>query len=71
MATFKWKSQEEINKEEDLAQTNELKSQLQETDYKIIKCYEYNLAGLELPYDIQKLHNERQELRDKINELEG
>jgi len=48
----------------------ELKKQLTETDYKIIKCYEYQLAGLELPYDIQTLHAERQALRDRINELE-
>ncbi len=47
-----------------------LKAQLSETDYKIIKCYEYNLAGLELPYDIQELHKDRQDIRDKINQLE-
>ncbi len=47
-----------------------LKTQLTETDYKIIKCSEYQLAGLELPYDIQALHTERQSLRDRINELE-
>jgi hypothetical protein len=29
---------------------------LAESDYKIIKCYEYSLANLQLPYDIQKLH---------------
>jgi hypothetical protein len=47
-----------------------LKTELAETDYKIIKCYEYQLAGQELPYDIQELHTERQALRDQINELE-
>jgi hypothetical protein len=47
-----------------------LKAQLSETDYKIIKCSEYQLAGQELPYDIQELHTERQALRDQINELE-
>ena len=54
----------------DGTEANELKSQLSNTDYKIIKCYEYNLAGLELPYDIEELHSERQDLRDQINELE-
>ncbi|MBQ1997380.1 MAG: hypothetical protein II238_02955 [Alphaproteobacteria bacterium] len=49
----------------------ELKAQLDSTDYKIIKCSEYSLAGIELPYDIAALHAERQVLRDKINELEG
>lgn len=48
----------------------ELKSRLTETDYKIIKCVEYQLAGLEAPYDIAELHAERQALRDRINELE-
>jgi hypothetical protein len=49
----------------------ELKKQLSETDFKIIKCFEYQFAGLELPYDIQTLHTERQALRDRINELES
>ncbi len=50
---------------------DELKQQLADTDYKIIKCYEYQMAGLELPYDIQAIHAERQAIRDKIAELEG
>lgn len=48
----------------------ELKRQLDSTDYKIIKCSEYQLAGVELPYDIAELHTQRQALRDMINELE-
>ena len=52
-------------------QSAELKSQLESTDYKIIKCSEAQLVGEELPYDIVALHAERQALRDKINELEG
>lgn len=48
----------------------ELKQQLNSTDYKIIKCYEYQLAGEDLPYDILALHSERQEIRDEINILE-
>ena len=58
---------EEI-KEQQIA---ELKSQLDATDYKIIKCSEYQLAGVELPYDIAALHAQRQALRDQINELEN
>ena len=53
------------------AQIAELKAQLSSTDYKIIKCSEAQLVGEELPYDIVALHEERQALRDKINELEG
>ena len=48
----------------------ELKAQLNNTDYKIIKCSECSLAGVELPYDIAELHAQRQTLRDEINELE-
>ena len=48
----------------------ELKAQLNSTDYKIIKCSECSLAGVELPYDIAELHAQRQALRDEINELE-
>lgn len=48
-----------------------LKSELQESDYKVIKCAEAMAVGAELPYNITELHNERQALRDKINELES
>ena len=47
-----------------------LKSELQESDYKVIKCAEALTIGAEMPYDVESLHNERQALRDKINELE-
>ena len=49
----------------------EAEAKLTQTDYKVIKCYEYSLVGLELPYDIEELHTERQTLRDKINELQA
>ena len=48
-----------------------LKEQIAQTDYKVIKCSECSLAGIELPYDIKVLNEERQALRDRINELEG
>jgi len=47
-----------------------LKAELEATDYKVIKCMEYQLASAELPYDIVVLHADRKALRDKINELE-
>ena len=47
-----------------------LKSELQESDYKVIKCAEAMAVGAEMPYDVASLHNVRQALRDKINELE-
>ena len=48
-----------------------LKSKLQESDYKVIKCAEAMTIGAEMPYDVASLHTVRQELRDKINELES
>ena len=48
-----------------------LKSELQESDYKVIKCAEAMTIGAEMPYDVASLHTVRQELRDKINELES
>lgn len=53
------------------AQIAELKTKLESTDYKVIKCYEAQLKGKEMPYDVDALLDERQAMRDKINELEG
>ena len=47
-----------------------LKSELQASDYKVIKCAEAMAVCAEMPYDVASLHKERQALRDKINELE-
>ncbi len=47
-----------------------LKKSLADSDYKVVKCTEYQLSGIELPYDIVELQKTRQSLRDKINELE-
>lgn len=52
-------------------QISDLKEMLTASDYQIIKCYEYALNNLELPYDVIELHAERQALRDQINELEA
>lgn len=52
-------------------QIKSLKFQLTSTDYQIIKCYEYSLAGLDLPYDIQTLHTKREAIREQIRELEN
>lgn len=53
-----------------LSEIERLKSELQESDYKITKIAEAMAIGAELPYDAQALHKERQALRDKINQLE-
>lgn len=48
-----------------------LKNEITRSDYKIIKCYEYSLAGItNPPYDISILHTERELIRNEINTLE-
>lgn len=47
-----------------------LKNELKDGDYKVIKCYEASLVETSMPYNIQELHSQRQLLRQKINELE-
>ena len=54
-----------------LSEIELIKSELQESDYKVIKCAEAMCINAELPYNMTALHNERQALRDKINELES
>ena len=54
-----------------LSEIERLKSELQESDYKVTKIAEAMAVGVEMPYDVESLHNERQALRDKINELES
>ena len=47
-----------------------IKNLLTLSDYRVIKNIEYKAVGKEAPYDIKKLHAERQALRDQINVLE-
>jgi len=67
MSKIEWKSRDD---ELHGAEIASLKSKLAESDYMIIKCYEYQLAGKELPYNLEALHRDRQAMRDKINQLE-
>lgn len=63
--------------EEELAQQQreqriwELKDQLAQGDYKIIKCAEAQLTGEPMPYDIAALVAERNAMRAEINELDA
>ena len=61
---------ERDRKSELILDIESLKSELQDSDYKVIKCAEAMAVGGEMPYNMTALHNERQALRDKINELE-
>lgn len=59
-----------INAQYYINKIQELKEELANTDYHVLKCYEAKVMGLDLPYDAQKIHEERQRLRNSINSLE-
>jgi hypothetical protein len=48
-----------------------LKQNLENTDYQVIKSLENYSLGLTLPYDYSALITKRQEIRDNINNLES
>lgn len=54
--------------EEQVERLIQLRIHLKTTDYKIIKSYEYHLAGLDAPYDISELHAEREVIREEIRQ---
>lgn len=60
-----------IDKQRIRAKIQELKDYLTDSDYKITKCYEASMTSRALPYDLEPLLTQRQEARDKINELEA
>ena len=39
-------------------------------DWRVAKCREYSTLGLDAPYDLKKLHEQRQAVRDEISALE-
>lgn len=47
-----------------------LKKVLSDSDYIVIKSYEATMIGHPFEYNMGEIHVSRQELRDKINELE-
>jgi hypothetical protein len=61
--------QDEI-KNKKLNKFNELKKLLEDTDYKVIKCYEAQLGNEEMPYNLTELLAQRKAWRDEINALE-
>lgn len=64
-------SEEELAAMQRAAEVENLKMQLAESDYKVIKIAECVACNLPMPYDAEELHTERQALRDRINELEA
>lgn len=64
-------SESELAAMQRAAEVENLKMQLAESDYKVIKIAECVACNLPMPYDAEALHSERQAIRDRINELEG
>lgn len=54
-----------------MAEIRQLQNTLTASDYKIIKSYEAALMNTEAPYQIVPLHLERQQIRNRINELQN
>lgn len=61
-------------KEETISNLNKelmnLKAVLAEEDYKVIKCYEAQIVGSTMPYNIHELITKRDDYRKRINEIE-
>lgn len=66
---LEWKV-EENSPEKVEAEIERLKAELMDTDYQVIKSYEYTLAGVPAAYDIEELHTSREQQRIRIRELE-
>lgn len=64
-------AERQTEQDEVRAQILLLKNQLESSDYKIIKAYEYSVLGKQIEYDLEELHEQRQALRDAINEREA
>ena len=48
-----------------------LNARLLETDHMVVECYEHSMLGLEMPYDIVTLHEERQAIKTEIENLQS
>lgn len=60
----------DVDPEKVKAEIVRLKAELSATDYMVVKNQELQMAGVELEYDPDELHNTRQPLREAIRELE-
>lgn len=52
------------------AKLRDLRQELTDGDYKIIKCMEAHLIGGDMPYDYVALINHRKNIRANIEEVE-
>lgn len=53
-----------------LMEITRLEELIAATDYKVVKSYEYALAGAKSTYDFSEVHAEREGLREQIRDLE-
>jgi hypothetical protein len=67
---LRWETAEH-SPEKIAAEIARLQSELAATDYRVVKSYEFTLAGETPPYDPTALHAGRQAIRYRITELEG
>jgi len=68
-----YENQTELNEKEKTSKNKTLfylKTLLEQSDYKIIKCYEASLLEEEMPYNLQELLAQRKVWREQINALE-
>jgi hypothetical protein len=68
-----YENQTELNEKEKTSKNKTLfylKTLLEQSDYKIIKCYEASLLEEEMPYNLQELLAQRKAWREQINALE-
>jgi hypothetical protein len=68
---YEWFENEIFQSEEIPKTIEDYTKDLANTDYKVLKCIEYSMVNNELPYDIAALHQQRQAIRDIINEMEA
>lgn len=52
------------------AKVSKLKKELEDSDYKILKCYEASMTQSPMPYNLEELVAERESKRAEINRLE-
>lgn len=60
-----------LNEANEHKRIDELKELLNNSDFKVIKCYEADMLDEPMPYDFVALVSERKAWREELNELEA
>lgn len=66
-----WYLADKVPSEPVQVQIERLKTELDETDYRVLKCWEAEKLGKEPPYNVIELCQERESIRERIRKLEG